>query len=453
MNRIATRTRRRLAAAAAAVAATFSLTGCTGVFSTGLYDVPLPGGADLGDHPYEVTVQFSDVLDLVPQSAVKVGNVPVGRVTKIALGPDGRTAVVTVQVNGDVSLPGNAIASIQQTSLLGEKYVDLARPVDDVASGTLHGGDVIPVSRTSEGVQVEQVFGALSLLLNGGGLEQIQTITGELNKATDGRDADFRNLLERLDATVTQLDARKTSITRALDSVNLLATNLRLDSTQIAAVLDDIAPGLKVLAKQRGQFVGLLDSLNRLSTVSVDTLDASQDDIVADLNQLAPILGQLAAAGSAFPQSLQVLLTYPFPDTVLQAIKGDYFSGFIVLNLNTTQSDIDAVSDPATAPGASSGGLPTSPDATTLGTTPVDPPPSLLPSTSSASPGLPSSTVVTTSPTASASGSASGSPSGSASGTPSGSGSSTPAGSPSGNPSGSTSESAPPTASTRGGGS
>ena len=35
----------------------------------GVYDIPLPGGADLGDHPYEVTAQFGDVLDLVPQAA------------------------------------------------------------------------------------------------------------------------------------------------------------------------------------------------------------------------------------------------------------------------------------------------------------------------------------------------------------------------------------------------
>ncbi len=450
---MSSRVRRSVAGAAVAVLASLSLSGC-GIFSTGLYDVPLPGGADLGGHPYDLTVEFSDVLDLVPQSSVKVGNVPVGRVTKIALGPGGRTAIVTVQVNGDVDLPANAVASIQQTSLLGEKYVDLARPATDAASGSLRDGDRIPVSRTSEGVQVEQVFGALSLLLNGGGLAQIQTITGELNKATDGRTADYRGLLSQLDTTITQLDKRKTSITRALDSVNSLATNLRLDSTQIARVLDDIAPGLQVLSDQKDQFVGMLDALNRLSAVTVSTLDASKDDIVADLNRLAPILSQLAAAGSALPQSLQVLLTYPFPDTVLQAIKGDYFSGFIVINLNTTQADIDKAGATANIAAGGAGGLPNTPSATVLGTTPVDPPPSLLPATSSASPGLPSSTVVTT-PT-SPTGSVTGTPSGSGSGTTTGSGVATGSGSPAPTGSGSASGSAPvapSSGSTTGGGS
>ena len=52
---------------------------------TGLYGAPLPGGADLGDHPYKVTIYFANVLDLVPQSMVKVNDVPVGRVDKVEL--------------------------------------------------------------------------------------------------------------------------------------------------------------------------------------------------------------------------------------------------------------------------------------------------------------------------------------------------------------------------------
>jgi len=76
--------------------------GCTSDGMSGIYDMPLPGGADLGDHPYRVTVEFADVLDLVPQAAVKVNDVVVGRVETIELGDDGWTPQVVVAVNGDV---------------------------------------------------------------------------------------------------------------------------------------------------------------------------------------------------------------------------------------------------------------------------------------------------------------------------------------------------------------
>ena len=69
---------------------------------------------------------FRDVLDLVPQSSVKVNDVSVGKVTDVRL--DGFTADVTVQLRRDTELPDNAVASIRQTSLLGEKFVSLAAP-------------------------------------------------------------------------------------------------------------------------------------------------------------------------------------------------------------------------------------------------------------------------------------------------------------------------------------
>ena len=101
-----------------------------GCSSQGIYAVPLPGGADLGDNPMHLQIDFRDVLDLVPQSAVKVDGVPVGRVSDIALAPDGWTATVNVVVNDDVDLPANAHAEVAQTNLLGEKFVALSAPPD-----------------------------------------------------------------------------------------------------------------------------------------------------------------------------------------------------------------------------------------------------------------------------------------------------------------------------------
>ena len=61
-------------------------------------------------------------------AAVKVDDVPVGRVDTVRLGGDGWTAEAVLEVNGDVSLPANAIANLRQSSLLGEKFVELAQP-------------------------------------------------------------------------------------------------------------------------------------------------------------------------------------------------------------------------------------------------------------------------------------------------------------------------------------
>ena len=75
---------------------------------------------------------------------MKVNDVAVGRVSAIRLNRAGTTAEVDVELNGSVRLPANAVASIQQTSLLGEKYVSLSTPLDAAASGRLQGGATIP---------------------------------------------------------------------------------------------------------------------------------------------------------------------------------------------------------------------------------------------------------------------------------------------------------------------
>ena len=70
------------------------------------------------------------------------------------------------------------------------------------------------------------MLGALSLLLNGGGVAQLKIITTELNKATHGNEAAIRDLVGQLDTFVGGLDAQKSQIVTALDAVDRLSARL-----------------------------------------------------------------------------------------------------------------------------------------------------------------------------------------------------------------------------------
>ncbi|HEY0451356.1 MCE family protein [Actinophytocola sp.] len=317
---------------AAAVGASAALTGCSSF--TGIYDIPLPGGADLGDHPFTVKARFKDVLDLVPQSGVKVNEVPVGRVEDIQLAPDGWTAEVTMRVNGDVGLPANALAMLRQSSLLGEKYVELSPPPPNEASGKLADGALIPIERTNRNTDIEEVLGALSMLLNGGGIEQLQNIAQEMNAALSGNEADIRNTLDNVDTLVSTLDASKSDITRAIDGVNRLAGTLNNERDRLAGAIDSLGPGLQVLIDQRTQLVTMLQSLQSLSDVAVGTIHASQEDLVADLKALTPALRKLGEAGADLPKALELLFTIPFTDEAVHGVQGDYFNLYLKIDLN-----------------------------------------------------------------------------------------------------------------------
>ena len=319
-----------------ALLGSLTLTGC----GIDIYKLPLPGGTDVGDHPLTVHIMFRDVLDLVPQSTVKVDDVSVGKVTDVSL--DGATADVTVQLRRDVQLPDNAVATIRQTSLLGEKFVSLAPPESGASANPLQNGDVIPLERSGRNPEVEEVLGALSLLLNGGGVAQLRTIARELNLALEGREGTARSALDQIRTLMTQLDDHKADIVNAIDKLNDLSVAINKQRDTIDATLEELPSALTSIDKQRKDLVKMLHALADLSDVGVRVVRASKDATIDSLQQLTPVLGQIAASGDDFVNAFNVFLTYPFVDEVVgrdpQVARnlhmGDYTNLSVTLDIN-----------------------------------------------------------------------------------------------------------------------
>jgi phospholipid/cholesterol/gamma-HCH transport system substrate-binding protein len=322
-----------------------------------------------------VTVEFPDVLDLVPQSAVKVDDVTVGSVKSIDL--DKFTARVVVSVNKNVVLPGNARASLRQTSLLGEKFVSLDRPTAEAPVGRLRDGATIGLDRTTRNAEIEEVLAALSLVLNGGSLEQLQVINRELVLALKGRETNVRDLLAQLETFVGGLDKQKQDIVRALDGMDRLTARLAAQRQTLSVALRDIPPGVGVLADQRAQLTQVLTGLSRLGDVATRVIRASQQNTVADLRSLEPILRQLNVAGKDLPDSLELLTTYPFPKTVDEGIKGDYANLWVTADINLVDAATNVGGGSLPVPLPSILPSPGAPTVPRLPTTPRLPVPSL----------------------------------------------------------------------------
>ncbi|GAA2721064.1 MCE family protein [Actinocorallia aurantiaca] len=311
---------------ALALAGSLLLTGCG---FQGVSSIPLPGGPDLGDDPHEVKIHFANVLDLVPQSTVKVNDVSVGRVEKIEL--DGWQAEVTIKINKEARLPDNALATIAQTSLLGEKYVSLAPPMEG-PSGELGDGDVIPIGQTNRNTEVEEVLSAMSLLLNGGGIEQISTITKELNAAMSGREESIKSVLRRIDVFVGTLDRQRHTITEALDKIDRLMVKLEAEKGTIADTIEQSEPALAILEENRQDLTKMLVSLAKFGDVTTNVVQRSKKDLLTNLKNLQPILKNLNKAGDRLPENLGALFTYPFTNDFSNTVKGDF------ANMNMTVS-------------------------------------------------------------------------------------------------------------------
>src|SRR5215212_7288711 len=158
----------------------------------GANSMPLPGTKGTGSDSYTIQAQLPDVDNIERNSRVRVGDVNVGTVTKIER--QGWHALLTMKINGDVNLPANATAQIGQTSLLGSLHVELGPPTGVPPEGKLKDGSLIQLAAGSFYPSTEQALASISLLLNGGGISQIQEITRELSTAFRGREADLRSL-------------------------------------------------------------------------------------------------------------------------------------------------------------------------------------------------------------------------------------------------------------------
>jgi phospholipid/cholesterol/gamma-HCH transport system substrate-binding protein len=254
-----------------------------------------------------------------------------------------------------VRLPSNAIARVEQTSVLGEKFVELEPPAHEAAVGQLRNGDVIPLARTDTDASVEEVLGALSMLLNGGGVSQLHTITHEVATALSGRTAVTRDLLDRLTTFVSGLDAQKGSIIRAIDGIDRLAATVRNQETTVVEAVRKMPPALGVLVDDRKRLTTMLVAVRHLGDVATHVVDASRADLVANLRSLQPTLARLAEVGDVIPQTLGVLLTYPTADTVEQEYFGDYGNLSLTVDVSAASLLKTFGATPPPVAGASSG--------------------------------------------------------------------------------------------------
>jgi phospholipid/cholesterol/gamma-HCH transport system substrate-binding protein len=304
----------------------------------GVNTLPLPGTQGGGAGSYQVQAQMPDVTNIQPNSRVRVGDVTVGNVTKIER--QGWHALVTMRLNGDVDLPANATAKIGQTSLLGTLHVELAQPSDVPPQGKLHDGSLIPLADAGAYPTTEQTLATVSMLLNGGGIGQIQDITKAFATAFAGREQDLRSFIQQLDEFVGHLNDQKADILTANDSLNRLVSQVAAQKPVVDKALTTLPDALAVLNKERDQIVATTVQLGKFLAIAGDASNQTKDALTAELKDLGPVLESLANAGPDLTRALSLLGTYPWPNETLRNwVRGDYANLTAIIDLTLSRID------------------------------------------------------------------------------------------------------------------
>ncbi|MET0701609.1 MAG: virulence factor Mce family protein [Mycobacterium sp.] len=304
----------------------------------GANSLPLPGTEGQGPGAYTIEAQMPDVDNIDKNSRVRVGDVTVGNV--IGIERQGWHALLTLRLNGDVNLPANATATIGQTSLLGSKHVELAPPKDLAPEGKLHEGSLIPLASAGSYPNTEKTLAALSLVLNGGGVGQLQEIIEALSTGFANRDQDLRSLIEQLNQFVGHLNDQTGDIIAATDSLNRLVGQLAGQKPVLDKALNTLPDALSVLNEQRDNLAGALTELGKFSALTADTVGQTKENLVKELKDLGPVLQSLADAGPAMTRSLSFFATFPWAnETLTNWVRGDYGNLTAVIDLTLSRLD------------------------------------------------------------------------------------------------------------------
>jgi phospholipid/cholesterol/gamma-HCH transport system substrate-binding protein len=303
----------------------------------GLNSLSLPGTAGHGSGAYQITVEMPDVATLPQNSPVMVDDVTVGSVSGIQAEQrsDGSFyAAVKLALDKNVVLPANATAAVAQTSLLGSLHIDLARPKDKPATGRLVEGSRIAESHTGRFPTTEEVFSALGVVINKGNVGALEEITDETYQAVAGRQSQFVDLVPRLAELTAGLNRQVNDIIDAVDGLDRFSAILAHDKDNLGRALDTLPDAVSVLNQQRGHIVDAFAALKKLATVTSHILSKTKVDFAEDLKGLYSVVKALNDSRKEFVTSLQILLTFPFPNFgIKNAVRGDYLNVFTTFDL------------------------------------------------------------------------------------------------------------------------
>lgn len=269
-----------------------------------LQSLPKIGG--VSGPTYAVTATFANVVNLPANAQVRTGAFSVGYVSSIKVADF--KAVVTMRIKKKVQLPVGTSAAIHFDTPLGEDFVLLQPPQPRPAGAALlRNGSRIPESATTTAPSVEDAFGALGALLNGGGIDQLQTIITQTNLALDGNQSKIRSLLDSLNATVTSFAQNSPSIDNALNAIAALSKTLNDGSSVITNGIATIGPAVAVLGQENQNLAGMFVQLDRLSSAANNIIEASATGTVQTVKALQPLLDQLISVQQQLGPALDAI--------------------------------------------------------------------------------------------------------------------------------------------------
>jgi len=233
------------------------------------------------------SAKFNHVAGLSKQAKVRIAGVEVGKVLNIQL--SGNRAIVSFTVDESVGLHRDAVVSLANIGILGEKYIDLnpGQPESGVADIGMQLASITAV-------------GLDSIMENMGNIAtDIKSITYALNESIGGENGRMKldKILENLHALTAEFRAvteeNHGTINRVMANVENITSDLRNRLPVLAQRFEELGTSLNALVKENGpEISGITSDVRKLAQGFQNTSDNLRD-ITNRLNRGEGTLGKL----------------------------------------------------------------------------------------------------------------------------------------------------------------
>ena len=250
---------------------------------------------------------FSNSSGLRPGQFVRASGVEVGKVKDVKLIEGGSKARVDFDVDRSLELFEESTASVRYLNLIGDRYLELKRGDSD---RRMPSGGTIPVERTEPALDLDALIGGFRPLFRALDPEKVNTIAQSIITVFQGQGGTINDILDQTASLTAALADRDQAIGEVIRNLNtVLDTTVRHQEqfdetlvnferliTGLKNRADPIASSVADISDAAGTVADLLTDNRPVLQDTVGYLDAVQQPLVDQKDQLNDILSRLPSA-------------------------------------------------------------------------------------------------------------------------------------------------------------
>lgn len=259
-------------------------------------------------------------LQLPKYGDVRIHGVLVGQVRSVT--QDGHQAVIKLGLNPSEArrIPDNVSVEIRPTTLFGQKYVSLLDPANP-SSRPLRNGSVIPASRVTTNVELQQVLATLFPLLRSIRPGDLNSTLYALATALQGRGDQLGRTVDDLDSYLQAMNVQLPTLRKDLQSLADVSQTYALAAPDLVDLLRNATTTARTVVSQQDELKGLFGSMTNLSTVSTRVLTTNGQGIIREGQLSEPLMKLLDTYSPEYTCLLQGADRYT--DRLAQIFKGN----------------------------------------------------------------------------------------------------------------------------------